>query len=187
MSIRCANGYAVGGDAAVVRECGDRVILAMIDVLGHGPEAHIVAARAESLVRSAEARDAGLILAALDAGLAGTPGAAAGVAHINVGSGEGCFAGVGNTVARVFARGERRLLSVDGVVGKRHPSTRPVEFRIDVGDTLVLHSDGISSRFSLSDWPQLPVADVEAAARQLVRLFGKDQDDAACIVARRSA
>ena len=58
---------------------------------------------------------------------------------------------------------------------------------MSVGDLLVLHSDGITSRFEAGEYPQLAADDPATAARELVRRFGRSYDDAACIVARRVA
>ena len=184
-AVRCADGFVVGGDAAIVRNGDNCIVLGVIDVLGHGPQAHAAAAKAEQALVSADSSDAVTLLRILDAALAGTIGAAATVATVRSDNGLGCFVGVGNAVARMFGGHERRLVSVDGIVGNRHASPRPAEFVLDKGDVLVLYTDGVSSRFDRADYPQLPSEDVEVSARELIRRFGKTYDDAACIVARR--
>ena len=49
----------------------------------------------------------------------------------------------------------------------------------------LLHTDGISSRVAVSDYPGVLTDRIDDAARELVRRFGRDHDDAACIMARR--
>jgi serine phosphatase RsbU (regulator of sigma subunit) len=186
-AVRAADGFAAGGDAVVARCVGDQLVLGVIDVLGHGPHAHALAVMAEALLSASQSNDAGALLSALDEALTGSIGAAAAVVVIQPESGSGRFVAVGNTVARVVGRSERRLVSMDGIVGHSHRAPRPVEFVLGVGDLLLLHTDGISSRFERSEYPQLRTEDVEVSARELIRRFGKTYDDAACIVARRAS
>ena len=185
-SVRTADGFAVGGDAVVARAVGDRIVLAVIDVLGHGPEAHALASKVETLLAESECNDSVSVIGVIDEALSGSIGAAAAVASLQTDSGFGVHVGVGNTVGRIFGRGERRLVSVDGIIGHAHGSFRPTEFWLGAGDVLVLHTDGISSRFAATEYPQLPTEDVQVIARELIRRFGKTYDDAACIVARWS-
>ena len=49
---------------------------------------------------------------------------------------------------------------------------------------VVMYTDGVRDRFELRDYPQLPVHDARTITRTLIRLFGKDNDDAACIAVR---
>lgn len=185
--VRSADGFAAGGDTVVTRVCGGSVLLAVIDVLGHGPEAHRVALRAEALVEATDIGDATTVLAALEEELRGSQGAAVGIASFRADGAEGTFVGIGNTVARLFGRTDRRLVSTDGVVGQRRIGVRPVAFSLEVGELMVMHSDGITSRFDVSEYSQLRSEDPTTAARELVRRFGRSYDDAACIVARRTA
>jgi phosphoserine phosphatase RsbX len=184
-AVRAADGFAAGGDVTVVRESNGRLVLCVIDVLGHGPAAHAVATEAEALLSRETCDDVTRLMAILDQALAGTIGAAAAIATLQPDGRVGQYIGVGNTVARIFGRNERRLVSVDGIVGQPHASPRVVEFTLGVDDVLVLHTDGISSRFDVANYPQLVSEHVETSARELIKRFGRNYDDAACIVARR--
>jgi serine phosphatase RsbU (regulator of sigma subunit) len=185
-AVRAADGFAAGGDAIVARESSGRLVLCIIDVLGHGPAAHKLATEAEALLARPSGDDVTLLIRTLDEALKGSLGAAVAVATLQPGGGSGQYVGIGNTVARIFGRSERRLTSVDGIVGQAHASPRIAEFTLGAGDVLVLHTDGISSRFAAADYPQLASDDVEISARELIKRFGKTYDDAACIVARRT-
>jgi hypothetical protein len=90
--VRTADGFAVGGDAVVVRAGeGNRLVLAVIDVLGHGPEAHEQAVIAEAVLMDSTSFDPVELLAALGTALSGSIGAAASVAAIQADSGNGRF------------------------------------------------------------------------------------------------
>lgn len=185
-SVRSADGFAVSGDAAVSIDRGGVLVLAIIDALGHGPHAHAAAVIAEELILESTMTDPPSLLSALDAGLAGTVGAAAAVATINLETGQGTYTGVGNTVGRIIGQTDRRLISSDGVVGKRSMAGRSAGFVLGRGETLLMHTDGLSSRLAPSDFADLLDEQAGTAARELVRRFGRSHDDCACIIVRRS-
>ena len=74
------------------------------------------------------------------------------------------------------------LTSKDGIVGSNMHSLRMETTRLESGDILVLTTDGVKERFSLNDLPAPRESSPASIARLLLRRFGKDYDDAACIV-----
>ena len=186
--VRPRHGYREGGDATAVVAHEGRLVAAIVDVLGHGPEAHEVAVRAEAVILEDRTRSDGpcQFLVDLHDALRGTRGAAAGVAVIEAATGLLRYAGVGNTVIRRFGGHVDRLVPVDGIVGGNMPTPREKRMVLCPGDTVVLHTDGVRDHFDLRDYPQLPVHDPETVARTLIRRFAKDYDDASCIVLRFS-
>jgi serine/threonine protein phosphatase PrpC len=52
------------------------------------------------------------------------------------------------------------------------------------GDTIFMYSDGISSKVLHYPASMLLNKDVQEAADEIMKLFGKDEDDATVIVAR---
>ena len=179
----CA-GERVSGDAAIVEERDGMLFLGIIDVLGHGAEAHALVERIEESLRRGWSRDVVGSLRRLHEVLKGTRGAAAGVAALEVASGELRYAGVGNTAIRKFGARPARLLSVEGIVGS-HMRT-PVEQTLHLGrsDVVVLQTDGLSNNFERAEYPQIVCHRARAIARTLVRRFGQVYDDATCIVVR---
>ncbi|WP_328656063.1 ATP-binding SpoIIE family protein phosphatase [Streptomyces sp. NBC_00334] len=143
-------GADYSGDAwAWVRD-GDLVTLMLADGLGHGPEA----ARASSAAVDALRASAGLrpaeAVRRLDRALSGTRGAAVAVAQVDTRAGVLRFTGVGNIGARLCEGGTwRHLVSRPGIVGTHRPSTLREEEAVWADDrVLVLHSDGLPSRWS---------------------------------------
>jgi len=51
-------------------------------------------------------------------------------------------------------------------------------------DVLVMHTDGIASHFDVSDYPEILNDDAKTIANNLIKKFGKNDDDATCIVIR---
>jgi len=182
--VRPMLGEAVSGDTAFSVERGGGVVLTLVDGTGHGPAARIVAERAEATVRGSTVNEPSALLERLDDAFKGLVGAAAGVARFEPEQKLLVYAGVGNVVARVGGREEVRLVSAHGILGQRFRV--PVEQRLELEerDVFVMHSDGISERFDHEVFPELVYAPAAKIAKELLSRYGKDHDDASCLVAR---
>jgi hypothetical protein len=99
-----------------------------------------------------------------------------------------CFAGVGNIGAVVYsaAGGATHLLSTEGIVGYQMRSIRGTQRAWSRGDTIVMSSDGLSSRWNMLRYPDLLVRHPAVTASVLFRDFARDTDDATIVVARES-
>ncbi|WNM32340.1 ATP-binding protein/SpoIIE family protein phosphatase [Streptomyces sp. Li-HN-5-11] len=164
-------GAEYSGDAWDWVRSGERLTLMMADGLGHGREAaHASSAAVRALHRFAHLTPAEL-LRQFDAALRGTRGAAVAVAQLDLRTGRLCFAGIGNIGARL-REGDtwRHLLSRPGIVGVHRPTTLP-ETHTDWGPDrlLVLHSDGLPSRWAPPSGPGPRVADPAVTAAVTVR------------------
>ena len=119
--VRPKVGYRHAGDAAVIVAYEGKLLAGIVDVLGHGPEAHEVAMKAKHyLDNGLEPGDPLELLKGLHDTLRGTRGAAAGLAVLDSAQGLVRYAGVGNTTIRRFGTVDDRLVSVDGIVGGDH-------------------------------------------------------------------
>jgi serine phosphatase RsbU (regulator of sigma subunit) len=182
--IRPCPGHHVSGDAVVTRELEDGLFVAIVDVLGHGPEAHELTRVIDAyLTRYGSADVAGLMRRMHDY-LKGTRGAAVGFCAIDAGKGRLEYVGVGNTAIRRFGRTETRLVSQDGVLGHNMRSLMPQALQLEPGDLVVLYTDGVSDRFTSDDYPSVLHHSPQEVASNIVQRFGKDHDDAACIAVR---
>lgn len=177
-------GDRVSGDVAILEWRSASLLVAVVDGLGHGMAAHRVAVRAESYLRQAWGSDLAATLSGLHSSLQGTVGAVSGLCVIESGSGRLTFAGVGNTVFRIFGTVESRLESVAGILGQQIRTPRIQTSRLNPGDTLVAYTDGITGRFEYGQYPQLRYQNVRIVSEQIVNRFGKDHDDVVCAVAR---
>ena len=184
LCVRPMFGEAVSGDLAFRVERGGGWVLALVDGTGHGPAARSVAALAESAVRDDEETQPARLLDRLDRALKGSVGAAAGVAYVELVSQRLVFAGVGNVVARVLGREETRLVSAHGILGQRFRTPPERSVRLELQDLFVMHSDGISERFDSKVLPELSFAPAATIAALLLSRYGKQHDDASCLVAR---
>lgn len=177
-------GELVSGDTAIVQTRNSTLFLAMVDVLGHGVNAHALAVQIRTFLESEWQDDVTSTLLQLHDEIRGSIGAAAGLASLDLSSGRLRYTGVGNTVIRKFGESSIRLPSTDGVIGTRMRSPREYELQLKKTDVLTFYSDGIKDRFELKDYPQLIYESPRSVARKIVRNYGKQFDDATCLVVR---
>ena len=180
--VRPLLGERVGGDTAIISELENGVFLGIADVLGHGSEAHEVAVIIDDYLAAHCTSNVETVMHGLHKLLNGTRGAAVGLCFVEAESGIVTFVGTGNTRTKKLGSSEVTLTSKDGIVGSNMRSLRTETTRLESGDILVLTTDGVKERFSLDDLPAPRGSTAASIARILLRRFGKDYDDAACIV-----
>ncbi len=175
------------GDLHVVVPFADGMLVAVIDGLGHGPDA-AAASRAAAEVLAAHPGEQVLTLVELcHEEMRRTRGAVMSLASFSAAESSLTWTGVGNvegTLHRRHVTTEMRrepLTTRGGVVGDRLPPLRAASVPVARGDTLILCTDGIRSRFNedlaLERSPQ-EIADAILAGHR------RDTDDALVLVAR---
>lgn len=172
-------GERACGDRAASWDDGEHLLVAVIDGLGHGPAAAAAAEAAERHIAAHREETLGDLLRGCDAALRSTRGAVMTLVRICRSTGAGEYAAVGNVEARVVGAGDVPLIPTPGVVGMRLHAVRERRFTLTAGCTLVLFTDGVSSRFRLADLHGRPAT---AIARELLAAHAKDHDDAGCAV-----
>jgi anti-sigma regulatory factor (Ser/Thr protein kinase) len=183
-----APNESVSGDTWLLRESGQSATLMLVDALGHGPEAAVVAAEA---VRAFERQEDGLPpsqrIERLHDDLRGSRGAAVTIATLDIGAGTIVFAGAGNVSGRIISGvGDRSLLSQHGTVGAQIRRVHDVVYPWPDHALLLLHSDGLTTRWNLKDAPGLLQYEPAVIAGWLARNHLRGPDDATVVVVRRS-
>jgi anti-sigma regulatory factor (Ser/Thr protein kinase) len=176
----CGDGWSVDAQAAQVR-------LLLVDGLGHGPEAHAAAHMAGQAFDRHRNVGAGDLMERLHRDISGTRGGAAAVAISNLDDGRLDFCGIGNISARLVGAASRGLASHNGTVGHQMRRAQPFVYEWRAGDLLVLHSDGIQTRWNLDDDPGLSRRHPAVIAGVLARDYARGHDDRTVLVARRLA
>jgi anti-sigma regulatory factor (Ser/Thr protein kinase) len=182
--IRPCLGERVSGDAVIVDRRGDTVFLALIDGLGHGPNANQIAMSAQQYLRGSWEEDLPSTAKGLHQQLNGTDGAAAGLATLDLASRELRYLGVGNVTLRILGPAPQRLSYTEGTLGAQVRALRPEVIRLGRGDVALMFSDGVSDRVR-NEGAALPkLESVKALVRRLVQQYGKPHDDASCVAVR---
>ena len=182
--VRPYPGQRVSGDAVVTRVLEQGLFVAIVDVLGHGPEAHELTHVIDAYLARYASFDVSAVMQRLHQHLKGTRGAAVGLCAID---GANCrldYAGIGNTSIRRFGHTETRLVSQEGVLGQNMRTPLHQTLQLEPGDTVVLYTDGVSDRFTAQDYPGVVRHSSQEVASNIVQRFGKGHDDAACIAVR---
>jgi anti-sigma regulatory factor (Ser/Thr protein kinase) len=180
----CGDDWAVACDAT-----GATVLVA--DGLGHGGQAAIAAQAAVATVMALPGRQAALLLEEAHLALRGTRGAAVAVVRIDMLVERLVLAGVGNVACHAWlGQARRQLVSHNGIVGSNMRKVQEFDTQWGPEGMLILHSDGIGTRWNLDDYPGLAMRHPAVIAAVLFRDFGRRRDDATVLVlrdARRNA
>jgi anti-sigma regulatory factor (Ser/Thr protein kinase) len=173
------------GDAWAVAGAPDAPVVLVTDGIGHGGRAAEAAAVAVDAFRRHAALPVGRCVEAIHAALRPTRGAAIAVARAAAGGGVD-YAGIGNiSGAIVGSLKVRKMVSLPGTAGHEARTIRPFSYDWPDDALLVMHSDGISSRWDLAAYPGLAVRHPMLIAGVLHRDFARARDDATVVVARR--
>lgn len=174
------------GDSWRVATSGDDVAVMVVDGLGHG----VAAAEAADCATAVFNDDPFAVDAAfyqrLHVKLLGTRGAA--LARAIVRSGQVSYSGVGNIAGCLIGLEQSRgLPSQNGIVGAASPrvNTMPA-YEWPSHGLLLMHSDGLLSRWSLSPYPGLVLKHPAIIAAVLARDFSRGRDDVTVVAVRRN-
>jgi phosphoserine phosphatase RsbX len=168
-------------------ELGGRVLLAVIDGLGHGAAAAAAAVSAATVAEAHAGEPPDHVLARCHEALNGTRGAVITLASVDLPAATLTWCGVGDVAGIVVrnARGvETRYVFAPvraGIVGLHMSLVRPVVLPLEPGDVLILASDGVRLPLDLS------CARSESAQGLADRILAEhalESDDATILVAR---
>lgn len=182
---RPCRGETVSGDAFFVRERDGKTLLGVVDGLGHSQGAALVARKAIHYLEVQHREGLMEIIQGCHQALKRTRGVAMALALVDHAVSTLTYAGVGNTCIRVVAGATSiSLVSTSGIVGGNLPRLREERTAIRPGDLVIMHSDGVSARFSLADYPGLVRKEPQQIAAAIVQDFARRHDDAVLLVAR---
>lgn len=197
---RCADA-AAGGQLGIIcvpvhgeEECGDawaieflagRTLVLVVDGLGHGPEAAVAAKVATTVFRDHLTGSIEAMMAKMDSAMHTTRGAAVSITEIDHVAHNARFWGVGNAEGRVInPEINRHTIPQNGIVGHNMPRLQSADVAWPAGGRLVMHSDGITSRWRADLYPGLLARHPALLAGVLFRDFSRPRDDATVLVVR---
>ena len=183
-----ALGETVCGDAWALSDDGSRAALLVADGLGHGEGAREAAAAAVVQFLADPLAAPSRTLDKVHQRLRSTRGAAVALAMLSRAGESLAFAGVGNIVGRLLSGVEdRTLLSQHGTAGVQVRTVREIDYAWPEHALLVMHSDGLISRWNLDDAPGILRSHPVLIAAWLVRDHRRGADDVTVVVLKRSA
>jgi len=179
--IRPITGETECGDAYGVVPADGAVTAVLCDGLGHGPLAAAAAAAGVAAVLDDPAGEPAALLERVHRRMSGTRGGAVGV--VQVGGQLARFAGLGNVAASIVSDGQRKsMISIPGIAGVQARTIRQFEYDVPPGSAVIVHSDGVSSRWEAAALPALEARDPLLIAAVLLAEAGVHRDDAGVLV-----
>jgi negative regulator of sigma-B (phosphoserine phosphatase) len=189
--VECASAGAalesVSGDVCVVAGFDSGALVAVIDGLGHGPEAADAAHEAARVLGRHAGEPVSLAIERCHEALRKTRGAVMTVASFDARNSSMRWLGVGNVEGilvradRASQRSREAIALRGGVVGYQLPPLREWRLPVAPGDTLVLATDGIRSAFAGA----VPVLGTpQQIADEILGRWGRGSDDALVLVTR---
>jgi len=181
------HGEARCGDDWEDKQQMDKRLVMLADGLGHGSAAADAAEEAIAAFRANLHRSPREIIEVAHARLQKTRGAAVAVAEIDFGRQVVRYSGVGNIAGTLVANGSSRsLISGNGIVGHQLAHVHEFTFPWEHTASLIMHSDGVNTRWSLDQYPGLRSKSPALIAGVLYRDFKRGRDDATVVVSREA-
>lgn len=177
-------GEPVSGDAFAVRANGREINVMVCDGLGHGPLAYIAAKAAVDAFTDGPPADPAATVEHIHRRLRQTRGGAVAVARLDLEAAAVTFAGLGNVAGAVMGAEHRGMISLPGIAGHQRRAVRAYIYPLGPDDLVVLHTDGVSHRWSLDDYPGLSRHSPLVIAATVLRDAAVRRDDATVVVAR---
>jgi len=178
-------GETVSGDAWAVEQHGRRVVALVSDGLGHGKEAAVASTAAVSAFRQHHREPVEVIATHLHRALRSSRGAAIALAEVDGDLGQVRFCGTGNISARMLIAGRaHELISMYGIAGYQRQRYQTFTQAWPDDAMLVMHSDGLSSKWDVAAYPHLHEQHPQLAATTLMRDATRARDDAVVVAIR---
>lgn len=176
-------GERVCGDGWMLHRTEDKAVVLLVDGIGHGLGAADAAREAIDVFQSHADAGPDEILHRIHDALRKTRGAVGAVAEIRPSEHALIYAGVGNISATlmdpVHSRG---LISHNGTLGAAAPKIQEFRFDWSRNSTLVMHSDGLQTRWDLGAYAGLTARHPAMIGGALLRDFRRSRDDASVVV-----
>lgn len=179
---RAISGEIECGDIYAASRSGGGVLTGVLcDGLGHGPLAAAAARVAIAAVQEDPAAEPAALLERAHRQMARTRGGA--LAVVRVDGTSVVFAGLGNIAAWIVTSELRTgMVSVPGIAGHQARALRQFSYSLPEGAAVVLHSDGLTSRWDIRALPGLVARDSLVIAAMLVGEAAVRRDDAGVLV-----
>lgn len=182
---RAKPGMKHNGDAFIIRNEGENMLVGVIDGLGHGRAAHEAAQQARQHVQTHANRSISRLFRGVEQACRSTRGVVMALARFDLAAEEVTLGSVGNITVKVHDSPKpMTVVPRRGVLGARAPSPMISEREWERNAALVMHSDGVAPDWSRDDFAHLEDASATSAARELLASFAEEHDDATVLVVK---
>jgi anti-sigma regulatory factor (Ser/Thr protein kinase) len=177
-------GEVLCGDGWTVSRKSFEYKLIALDGLGHGPEANKASVKATNEFLTINQATPAETIRILHEKINKTRGAVGMVMHFNSLTNMISYAGLGNISARIIGFDKNKnCISYNGIIGHTIPNTvHTNQTTLQYNETLIIHSDGLKSRWELNHLPNILNHDGSVIAGAIYKDFSRNTDDLLIIV-----
>lgn len=178
-------GETVCGDSWAWHDTPSARTVMLADGSGHGIEAARAAETATRVFLDHAEEPCERLMERMHRALGATRGAALAVARIDTAARVVRFVGLGNISATLVSAGKtRHMVSHNGTAGHVAPRIREFTYEFSDSPLVILHSDGLTSRWDLTAYPGLTAQHPSLMAGVLLRDHRRGRDDASVVAMR---
>lgn len=174
------------GDAFIFKTWNDTTLVGVIDGLGHGPQAHEASITARNYIESHAEQSLKSIFRGTDHACNGTRGVVMALAKFDWTEETLTFANVGNINVTVAGPEWTGFIVRRGVIGGNSPEPSVVTREWRPSYTMILYSDGVSTRWEWDGVRENADESAGAIANRILKQYGKSDDDATVLVVTES-
>lgn len=178
-------GETANGDGYVIKHTASQLLVAVVDGVGHGEHAEEASQRALDCIDAHFDAPFTDIFSRLHDLLRKSRGAVVTLVRLDHDQRTLEHAGVGNVEVRTYPREKSGLMTQPGTLGfGQFKQPRITKTVWPVGTALLIHTDGISQKWSLDRFPDLLNCRVSTIAHYLMHNFRLQSDDSTIVVLR---
>lgn len=172
-------GEEKAGDGFYCSASSEKVRMFLGDGLGHGEQASLAITKAIEAFKICGEEDPVEILRFMHAQVRKTRGLVGTAAVFSLKERLWRICGIGNISTRIITGIEvRNYMAYNGIIGYNMPSTlHSQEIKFENGQTVVMCSDGLKTRWDHSKYPSVLKYDLSILASVLLKDFGRYTDD----------
>lgn len=182
----CCPGEKVCGDGYAVKRFGNGYQFFMGDGLGHGANAHEAAEEAIVAFKECKEKSPSEVLRYIHLQTKKTRGLVATVVYLDFEAKKWTICGIGNISTSIYTGlSAKNYTPYNGIVGHNIPRTINDSFQIlEKYQTLIMHSDGLRTRWNLSELPGILKFDPNIIAAALYKDNARHNDDMTLFAAK---
>lgn len=182
----CYPGEKVCGDGYHVKKIGGGYQFFMADGLGHGSHAHEAAQEAVAAFRECREKSPAEALRYIHQNVKKTRGLVGTIAYLDYEAQKWHMCGIGNISTLLYTGvSSKNYTPYNGILGHNIPRTlNDSVLALEKYQTLIMHSDGLKTRWNLSDLPGLLKYDPNIIAAVLYKDNARHNDDMSVITAK---
>jgi anti-sigma regulatory factor (Ser/Thr protein kinase)/serine/threonine protein phosphatase PrpC len=175
------------GDAFIIKQWERQALVGVIDGLGHGQFAQRAALTARQYIEHHYDQPLVSLFRGVGRACRTTRGVVMALARFDLDRQKLTLASIGDIEVRLIGNSERFNFVVKrGIVGLNAPNPVPSEHSWTSNSLLIMHSDGLRTKWAWDEFSDVARAAPPVIARRLLEGLGKLDDDATVVVVRNA-